>query len=261
MSEPAALYTKHDHVALIAYNRPDAMNSSTHQLRTDLMAAFEKAESDNDIRVVVLTGEGRAFSAGADLREPFTLHHPNVIEHLQKDHKPLINFIRNSKKTYIAALNGATAGVSVGYALACDLVTIAESGFIYSPFAAISLIPDGGVSWHLTRYLGRAKAYEMIITNGRLSAKDVLAAGMANKLLPDEGFREATLAWAKEIAENVAPLSLRYAKEVVWTAAEQPWDETFEKEAVLQHPCIESADNKEGITAFLEKRKAVFKGE
>lgn len=260
MTAPTILYSKEGHVGLIAFNRPKAMNSSTHQLRTELMEAFVAAENDDEVRVVVLTGEGRAFSAGADLRESFTERHPTVEQHLQKDHKPLIDFIRQSKKTYIAAINGAAAGVSVGYALACDMLTIAESGYIYSPFAAISLIPDGCVTWHLTKYLGRARAYEMIITNGRLKSNEALEAGLVNKVFPDEGFRDATLAWAKEIAETIAPLSLRYAKEAVWAAAEMDWEGTFDKEAELQNHCQGSHDNIEGGTAFLEKRKPVFIG-
>lgn len=260
MPDKAVIYKKLDHVALVALNRPDAMNSSNFQLRADLLEAFEQAEQDDDIRTVVLTGEGRGFSAGADLRESFTEHHSTVEQHIIKDHKPLIHWIRKSTKTYIAAINGAAAGVSVGYALTCDLIVIAESAFVYSPFAAISLIPDGGVTWHLTQYLGRARAYEMIITNGRLSAQEALGAGMVNKVLPDDGFRQATLDWAKQIAENTAPLSLRYAKQAVWAAAETGWENTLHKEAALQNHCVGSADNKEGAAAFLEKRKPVFQG-
>ena len=261
MANPEILYTKQDNVAVVAYNRPDAMNASTYQLRTEMMEAFEKAENDPDIQVVVLTGEGRAFSAGSDLVEPFTLYHPTVEQHLHKDHKPLINFIRQSKKTYIAALNGATAGVSVGYALTCDMVVMAESAFIYSPFAAISLIPDGGVTWHLVRYLGRARAYEMIVKNGRLKSEEAKAAGLVNDVFPDEGFRDAAVQWAKSFADNVAPLSLRYTKEALWAAVESDLDTAFNKEASLQNICTESEDNKEGIAAFLEKRKPLFKGQ
>ncbi len=260
MSEPAILFSKANHVALIAFNRPKEMNSSNAQLRSELKAALEDVERDDDIRVVVLTGEGRAFSAGADLRESFTKDHPSVEQHILKDHKPLIEHIRGSKKTFIAAINGAAAGVSVGYALSCDLVTIAQSAYIYSPFAAISLIPDGGVTWHLTQYLGRARAYEMIITNGRLTAEEAFGARMVNRILPDEGFREATMEWAKTLAETIAPLSMRYAKEVVWAAAETDWDNTVNREAALQNYCVASEDSKEGGAAFLEKRKPVFKG-
>lgn len=260
MSECAIKFSKTNHVALITFNRPKEMNASNHQLRVELKAAFDEVEADETIRVVVLTGEGRAFSASADLRESFTQHHPTVEQHILKDHKPLIAQIRNSKKTYIAAINGAAAGVSVGYALSCDLATIADNAYILSPFAAISLIPDGGVTWHLTKYLGRARAYEMIITDGRLSPDEALGAGLVNKVLPADGFREATLTWAHHLAENIAPLSMRYAKEIVWAAAETDWDNTVNLEAALQNHCVASDDSKEGGLAFLEKRKPVFKG-
>ncbi|MEM8492229.1 MAG: enoyl-CoA hydratase/isomerase family protein [Pseudomonadota bacterium] len=260
MSEATVLYQKVDRVALIAFNRPQAMNASTYQLRTELTAAFEAAEQDDEVRVVVLTGEGRAFSAGADLREPFTDQRATVEEHLHEDHKPLINFIRHSKKCYIAAINGAAAGISVGYALACDMVAIAESAYIYSPFAAISLIPDGCVTWQLAHYLGRARAYEMIIGNGRLTATEANEAGLVNRVFADDDFRAQALSWAGEVAENSAPLSLRFAKEALWKAADSSWEETFNKEAELQNFCVNTVDNIEGATAFLEKRKPVFVG-
>ena len=258
--EKAVLYTEDGHVALIALNRPKAMNASSRQLRADLTAAMEAAEKNDDIRVVVLTGEGRGFSAGADLTEPFTEHHETITDHILADHKPIVDFICNSNKTYIAALNGATAGVSVAYALACDLVIMAESAFIYSPFAAISLVPDGGVSWFLLQSLGYYRAYQMIIEGGRLTAAECEKIGLANKVASDEELRSAALAWANDLATKVAPLTMRYGKQALRTAQGNLLQQTIQKEAELQHLCDQSSDFKEGVTAFFEKRKPNFSG-
>ena len=261
MSDPAVLYSEDGHVATISLNRPDAMNASSRQLRADLKVAMDSAEENKEIRVVVFTGEGRGFSAGADLTESFVDEHPTVTEHILKDHKPLIQAIGRSEKTYIAALHGATAGVSIAYALNCDLIMMAEKAFIYSPFAAISLVPDGGVSWFLVKALGYRRAYEVGVEGQRLSAEECKAAGLANRVVPDADLRDEAMKWAQHLANDVAPLSLRYAKQAMREATHGSYDSTVQKEADLQHLCVTSKDSREGISAFLEKRKPVFKGE
>ena len=261
MTSKAVIYEEKGRVALISLNRPEALNASSYRLRADLMDAIKCAEENEQVRIVVLTGEGRGFSAGADLTEGFSDHHDNVTYHILKDHKPIIDSIRHSEKTYIAALNGAVAGIGVGYALVCDLVTMGQSAYIYSPFAAISLVPDGGVTWYLTKFLGRARAYEMIITNGRMTSEECFQAGIANKIFDDEKLRDGTLNWADELAGQVAPLAMRYAKKSVWAATEQGLFDTIKTEATFQRTCIESEDFMEGVSAFAQKRKPTFKGQ
>lgn len=260
MSENSVLYETDGHVALIVLNRPKSMNASSRSLRSGMLDAMAKAEADDNIRVVVITGEGRGFSAGADLTEPHSDYRENVTEHILLDHKPVIDAISSSTKCYIAALNGATAGISVGYALSCDLIMMAESAYIYSPFAAISLIPDGGVSWYLLKALGYQRAYQMIVECGRLTAAECLDVGIANKVVPDTKIRDAALAWAKDLSTNVAPLSLRYAKEALRAARSATCEETIHIEAKLQHQCDQSEDFREGVGAFFAKRKPEFKG-
>ena len=260
MTEETVLYSEDEHVALIALNRPNAMNASSRQLRAELTAAMTAAEENANIRVVVFTGEGKGFSAGADLREPFNEHYDTITEHILADHKPIVDHIASSEKTYIAALNGATAGVAVAYALSCDLVIMAESAYIYSPFAAISLIPDGGTTWFLLRQLGYYRAYQMIVEGGRLSAAECLQYGFANKVAPDSEIREQALAWAQSRATKTAPLSLRYAKQALRYAQTASLEATTIREAELQHLCDASDDFREGVTAFFEKRPPVFKG-
>ncbi len=260
MSETTVLYSEDGHVATISLNRPEAMNASSRKLRAELNSAMTEAETNENIRVVVLTGEGRGFSAGADLTESFVDEHPTVTEHIIKDHKPLIDAIGDSQKTYLAALHGATAGVSIAYALNCDLVMMAEGGFIYSPFAAISLVPDGGVSWFLVKALGYRRAYEVGVEGARLTSAECLSAGLVNRVVPDADLRIEAANWAAHLANDVAPLSLKYAKQAMRAAQNGTLADVQLVEAELQQLCVVSQDSQEGIAAFLQKRKPAFKG-
>ena len=260
MSEPTVLYSVNGHVATISLNRPKAMNASSRQLRAELKTSMDAAEADANIRVVILTGEGRGFSAGADLTESFVEDHPTVTDHILKDHKPLIDAIGSSEKTYLAALHGATAGVSIAYALNCDLIMMAEGGFIYSPFAAISLVPDGGVSWFLVKALGYRRAYEVGVEGQRLTSAECLAAGLVNRVVSDADLREEAAKWAEHLSNDVAPLSLKHAKQAMRAALSGSLSDVQLKEAELQHLCISSNDAAEGVAAFMQKRKPEFKG-
>ncbi len=260
MTDPAVLYSEDRHVATILFNRPKTMNASSRQLRADFGAALEKAERSEDVRVVVLMGEGRSFGAGADLSESFVDEHATVTDHILKDHLPLIDAIGASEKTFIAALHGATAGISIAYALNSDLVVMSESAFIYSPFAAIGLIPDGGVTWFLVQALGYRRAFEVCAEGKRLSASQCLVAGLVNKIVTDDALRSEAAAWAHHLADTVAPLSLRYMKRAMRAALGDTLGVTQRMEAELQHRCVTSSDAAEGISAFMQKRKPNFTG-
>jgi 2-(1,2-epoxy-1,2-dihydrophenyl)acetyl-CoA isomerase len=247
-------------VAVVSLNRPDNLNSFNGPLRRELLLAVREVNEDDAVRVVVLTGMGRAFSAGADLTDmPADLATFRVADQLNHEYKPVLMEIFEAPKPWISAINGACAGIGSALGMVCDLTVMADDAFIYQAFAAIGLVPDGGATWHLVRTLGRKRAYEVIVTGEKLRADKCLQWGLCNRVVPAARLLEETRAWAAEIAGK-APLSLRYAKQALNAALEEPVSDTISGEAKLQHLCITSADAQEGMGAFLQKRAPVWQG-
>jgi 2-(1,2-epoxy-1,2-dihydrophenyl)acetyl-CoA isomerase len=249
---------RHDQVALVTLNRPDSLNAFNAALRRDLLQAVLEVNADDSIRVVVLAGAGRAFCAGADLSEvagdDFDVEHQ-----LNNEYKPVLMAITDSSKPWISAVNGAAAGVGSSFAMVCDLTVMAENAYIYQAFAAISLVPDGGATWHLARTLGRKRAYELIVSGEKLPAARCQELGLCNRVVPADALLENALQWAQELAGK-APLALRHAKAALNFAMEQSVADTITEEARLQAICIASADASEGVSAFVEKRAPVWQG-
>jgi 2-(1,2-epoxy-1,2-dihydrophenyl)acetyl-CoA isomerase len=167
--------------------------------------------------------------------------------------------ITEAPKPWISAVNGAAAGVGSAFAMNCDLTVMAEDAYLYQAFAAISLIPDGGATWHLARTLGKKRAYELIALGEKLKAEKCLTLGLCNRVVPPERLMDEARALAAELVRK-APLSLRYAKETVNAAMTESVDETISHEARLQNICSASEDAREGALAFLQKRAPEFKG-
>ena len=254
------LVERHDSVAVVSLNRPDSLNSFSAALRRDLLLAVREVNDDDSVRVVVLTGAGRMFSAGADLGElPTEGAEFRVEDQLNGEFKPILMEIYEATKPWISAINGACAGIGSAFGMVCDLTVMAEDAFIYQAFAAISLVPDGGATWHLVRTLGRKRAYEVIVTGEKVRADKCLDWGLCNRVVPADKLLEETLAWAKELAGK-APLSLRYTKQALNAAIEGSISDTISGEAKLQHICITSDDAAEGIAAFLQKRAPEWQG-
>lgn len=249
-------YEQQDAVALITLYRPDAMNSFNTELRADLVAAIQRAHDDEAIRVIVLTGEGRTFSAGADLKAGID---KDVSEILQTEYRPVQEAIANIPKPVIAAIPGSAAGIGLSIALQCDLLIMAENAFLLSPFTTISLVPDGGLNWLLVRQLGYRRAFQLSIESERIPAARCVELGLANKAVPAEELRDATLAWAQALSAR-APLSLAATKKAMRHAADNDWAGSYDIEAELQGELLGSEDNQEGIAAFFQKRAPKFKG-
>ena len=252
------IYEQQDTVAIISMNRPDSLNGFTSELCEDLVLAFEKAHRDDSVHVVVFTGEGRAFSAGADLKEGFGGDRTTQAK-LLFEYGPVLMAISQIPKPVIAAVPGFAAGIGLSYALHSDLLVMADDSFLLSPFTTISLLPDGGANWMLVKQIGYHRAYQMCIESERVSAEKCLELGLANKVVPAKDLREATVAWAKEIGKR-APLSLAATKKVMRHAMDNDWLSSFTLEAAEQQILSESDDAKEGVAAFLEKRQPNFTG-
>lgn len=251
---------RRDNIAIVSMNRPDSLNAFNSELRRDILLAVREVNADEDIRIVILTGQGRAFSAGADLAEtPSDGANFRVEDQLNGEFKPPLLEIAEAPKPWISAVNGAAAGIGSAFAMVCDLTVMAENAYVYQAFTSISLVPDGGATWHLVRTLGRKRAYELIASARKVPAQECMELGLCNRVVPADLLLEEAVSWAQELAEQ-APLSLRYAKQAVNEAMENSLDRTISNEAKLQHLCISSEDSKEGVLAFLQKRAPQWKG-
>lgn len=252
-------YSQREAVVTITLNRPDSLNGFTPELNAELLEAIERAQHDDSVRAVVITGAGRAFSAGADLNKGFsdtrTLHGT-----LQYEYRPVLSAIAQIPKPVIAAVNGFAAGVGMSYALHCDLLVMAEDAFLLSPFTTISLLPDGGQNWLLVRQLGPRIAYQLAVESERIPAERCVDLGLANKVAPPGEATTVAQNWAAALCER-APLSLAATKKMMRFAMDHSWNESYDLESELQGTLGQSDDAREGVAAFFDKRQPKFKGE
>ncbi len=250
-------YEQKDAVVVITLNRPEAMNAFTTQLSNDLQLALERAAGDESVRVIVLTGEGRCFSAGADLKLGFEGR--SAFGKLHYEYRPVFSAIATMSKPVIAAVPGSAAGIGMSLALHCDLLAMADNAFLLSPFTTISLVPDGGLNWLLVRQLGYRRAFQLSVESERILAERCVELGLANKAVPAEELQQLVLEWAGKLAKR-APRSLEATKRTMRHAVDNDWASTFNMEADWQQALAGSEDNEEGVAAFFEKREPTFKG-
>ncbi|MEE4277360.1 MAG: enoyl-CoA hydratase-related protein [Halieaceae bacterium] len=250
-------------IARLTLDRPDKLNAFDTALRRELVTAAQALNGDPEVRVIILSGAGRAFCAGADLSEGFDGDPRDRGAHtehmLKSEYKPGLMAISESPKLWIAEVRGAAAGIGSAYMLACDLVVMAESAYLYQAFAAIGLIPDGGATWQLLRAVGRKRALEIILGGEKIPAARCLELGLCNRVVADGDEAAAAEAWAEELAAK-APLAVRYSKQALNVADGSAFGDMISREAEMQAICITSEDAREGVTAFLQKRKPNFSG-
>ena len=251
-------YSVKNRVARIALNSPATLNAINHQMRIELMDVVELIEKDDDVRIVILTGEGRAFCAGADLTEGLG-EHDTFVEQCAAEYTPWLMGIHDSKKLYIAAANGACAGIGSAVVLNCDLIVMAEDAYLYQAFSAIGLMPDGGATVLLLENLGYQRALEMAVDAGKLSAQQCLEYGIVNKVVASDKLLLETQVWAEKLAAG-APLAQASAKQLMRKAAQMSYAEVVDEEARLQTKLIQSDDAAIGTKAFFAKEKPQFTG-
>jgi 2-(1,2-epoxy-1,2-dihydrophenyl)acetyl-CoA isomerase len=246
----------------ITLNRPDVMNAWDKQFGLDLLAAVEEAASDDEVRAVVITGAGRAFSSGADLRagfDPTPEGHPDVQTVLHERYHPIIVGIRRMPKPVLAAVNGPAVGIGCSLALASDLVLMRESAYFLLAFVNIGLVPDGGSSLFVPTRIGMARATEMAMLGERIAAPQALEWGLINRVFSDDEFASSS----EQLLDRLAAGPTRsYAgtKRQLNNWLYTRMDEQLELEADIQQEMAGSGDFLEGVTAFVQKRQAAFGG-
>ncbi len=256
------LYKKEGGKATITLNRPRALNALNGEIIDELLSALKQAGEDPEVKVLILTGAGRAFCFGADV-SAFNLSPDDPTRQatllLLEKAQEIIRLLTGLPKPTIAALNGFATGLGLDLALACDLRIAAERAKLAEAFISMGLVPDGGGTFLLPRLVGLAKAAEMIFTGGALSSNEAERIGLINRVVPAEELAKA----AEELADklvNGPSLALGLAKHALWKNLQGDLDSAMKLEAQSQKICLASEDHREAVQAFLEKRTPVFQG-
>ncbi len=256
----AVLYKKEGKVSIITLNRPEKYNAITHDLNLGLLDAFAKVQLDEDVRAIILTGNGKGFCAGADMSDFGNIRKPEEVrDYLNTFYRSIIRRMVNLDKPIIGAINGPVAGAGLGFALACDFRIMADTANMRYAFINIGLAPDNGSSWFLARTVGYSKALEIAIEGEKIPAEECLRLGLTNKITPAEKLMEAALTYANKMADRPT-LGFAATKRDLNFAMTNDLMNTLAFEADQQVDCLKSKDHQEGVMAFLQKRKPAFTG-
>jgi 2-(1,2-epoxy-1,2-dihydrophenyl)acetyl-CoA isomerase len=256
----ALRYEVADAIATITLDRPEALNALTIPLKAGLLAAFRAVARDRTVRAVVLTGAGRAFCAGQDLKERLAPDAAPLAVEVRERYNPIIAAMRSLDRPIVGAINGVAAGAGASLAFACDIRIAADDASFVLAFGRIGLVPDSGATWWLPRLVGPAKAAELALLGESLSAADAERFGLVARVVPHDAVVIEARAVAARLAA-LAPVALALTKR----ALERTWsislDEALEDEAYRQGVAGATADHAEGLAAFVEKRPPRFTGE
>ena len=242
--------------AVLRLSRPRELNALNLQLMQELRAGLQLLDADDNSRCIIITGNERAFAAGADIKQ---MQERSAIDMLKIDQFATWDAIRKTKKPIIAAVSGFALGGGCELAMVCDMIIASESAMFGQPEIKLGVMPGAGGTQRLTRAVGKALAMEMALTGRFIDAQKALQFGLINKVVPVEYYLEEAISWAKEIAQ-LSPLAVRLTKESVNKAFDSTLSEGLEFERKNFYMLFASEDQKEGMAAFIEKRKAEFKG-
>ena len=246
-------------VLKLSLNRPDKFNSFNRAMALELQEQLDKAASDENVRCVLLTGEGKAFCAGQDLSEATDPHGPGIKNIVVEHYNPIILKIRNLEKPVVCAVNGVAAGAGANIALDCDVVVAAQSSSFIQAFSKIGLIPDSGGTFFLPRIVGFQKALALALLGDKVTATEALQMGMIYKIIADENLQNEAMLLAETLA-NMPTKGLGLTKKLYNQGVFNSLEEQLKAEGVEQIKAASTYDYNEGVNAFLEKRKPVFKG-
>ena len=243
-------------VALIQLNRPKELNALNTQLMQELRDALQQLDKDSQVRAIVVTGNDQAFAAGADIKQ---MADKSIVEMLTIDQFSTWDQIRKTKKPIIAAVSGFCLGGGCELAMTCDMIIASETARFGQPEIKIGVMPGAGGTQRLTRVIGKVKTMEMVLTGRFMSADEALSLRMVNKVVPVEMYLREAVNLAGEIAQ-MSPIATQLAKEAVNRAFETHLDEGLQFERKNFYLCFSSEDQKEGMKAFIEKRKPEYRG-
>jgi 2-(1,2-epoxy-1,2-dihydrophenyl)acetyl-CoA isomerase len=246
-------------IATITLNRPDKFNSFNRQMADAFNAALQEASSDENIRCVIITGEGKAFCAGQDLQEAIDPNGPGLKKIIEEGYNPSILRITEMPKPVIAAVNGVAAGAGANIALACDFVLAKQSATFIQAFSKIGLIPDSGGTYFLPRLIGYQRALAQMMLGDKVTADEAMQMGMIYQSIADDQFSNAVDTLASQLS-NMPTKALALTKFALQKSMQSDLPTQLENELQGQLEAGSSQDHKEGVQAFLEKRKPVFQG-
>jgi enoyl-CoA hydratase len=256
MNYTSILVETRGRVGLITLNRPQALNALNNQLMREVMEALETFDKAEDVGAMVITGSEKAFAAGADIKE---MADKTALQMMDADHVAVFGRIRTIQKPVIAAVSGWALGGGCEVALSCDMIVASDSAKFGQPEINIGVIPGAGGTQRLVRAVGKALAMEMILNNRTLTAQEALQHGLVNRVVPVSDYLNEALKLAEEIASR-APLAVRAAKRMIKLSYESFLTEGLEEEKRVFYGLFSSQDQKEGMQAFVEKRKPNWSG-
>ena len=278
MAYRAILYEVNEGIAMVTLNRPDGLNAWTEEMESDVRHAMDTAGSDKNVRVIILTGAGRGFCAGADMSmlsvssdedsdvmretDRYRLHHEPMVNQLDlaADHNMRYTYFTAVPKPVLAAINGPCAGLGLVMSLYCDVRFASQEAVFTTAFAKRGLIAEHGIDWILPRVVGLPNAFDLLLSARKLAAEEARDMGLVSRIFPHDELMGAVRSYAKELSVAVSPRSMRVMKEQMYRTQDMSLSEAVNRGFDEMYDSLDSDDFREGVAHFVEKRAAAFKG-